>query len=53
MQEDEENTSTELVFDEFEEVIARIFNVAVFQPMVQAGNTANLAFFDYPKRRKS
>jgi hypothetical protein len=42
VQEDEENTSTELVFDEFEEVIARIFNVAVFQPMAQAGNTANL-----------
>ena len=41
-QEDEENTSSELVFEEFEEVVARIFNVAVYQPMVQAGNTANL-----------
>ena len=42
MQEDEENTSTELVFEEFEEVLARIFNTAVYLPMVQAGNTANL-----------
>ena len=41
-QEEEENTSTELVFEEFEEVVARIFNMAVYQPMVQAGNTANL-----------
>ena len=41
-QEEEENTSTELVFEEFEEVVARIFNMAVYQPTVQAGNTANL-----------
>ena len=41
-QDEAENTSSELVFDEFEEVVARIFNVAVFLPMKQTGQTANL-----------
>lgn len=41
-QEEEGNSSSELVFDEFEEVVARIFDVAIFQPMMNAGQTANL-----------
>ena len=41
-QEDEANSSSELVFDEFEEVVARIFNMAIFQPMMEAGDTAKL-----------
>jgi len=41
-QEAKENTSSELMFDEFEEVLARIFNFAVYLPMVNSGASARL-----------
>lgn len=41
-QEEAQNSASELVYDEFEEVLVRIFHAAVFLPMQQTSQTANL-----------
>jgi hypothetical protein len=43
-QEEKENSPSELVFDEFEEAIARVFDVAVYRPLLAAGVPAHRLF---------